>query len=46
MKFRVPVTSRLGGCTANAALVSVPDDPWWEDRLLHAKLYPAKGRRV
>ncbi|MFB8262402.1 hypothetical protein [Kitasatospora purpeofusca] len=29
-----------------AALVSTPDDPWWEDRLLHAKLYPAKGRRV
>ncbi|MFJ9777879.1 replication-relaxation family protein [Kitasatospora sp. NPDC101157] len=29
-----------------AALVSTPDDPWWEDRLLHAKLYPARGRRV
>ncbi|MFF9647356.1 hypothetical protein [Kitasatospora aureofaciens] len=24
-----------------AALVSVPDDPWWEARVLHAKLYPA-----
>ncbi|MFE4973571.1 hypothetical protein ACFRAR_15830 [Kitasatospora sp. NPDC056651] len=29
-----------------AALVSTPDDPWWEDRALHAKLYPARGRRV
>ncbi|WP_369185865.1 hypothetical protein [Streptomyces sp. Y1] len=29
-----------------AALVSTPDDPWWEDRVLHAKLYPAKGRLV
>ncbi|MGW3046032.1 hypothetical protein ACWC9T_39920 [Kitasatospora sp. NPDC001159] len=29
-----------------AALVSAPDDPWWEDRVLHAKLYPAKDRRV
>ncbi|MGW2378144.1 hypothetical protein [Kitasatospora sp. NPDC001683] len=29
-----------------AALVSTPDDPWWEDRMLHAKLYPARGRRV
>ncbi|MFJ6385919.1 replication-relaxation family protein [Kitasatospora sp. NPDC092039] len=29
-----------------AALISAPDDPWWEDRVLHAKLYPAKGRRV
>ncbi|MFF3116175.1 hypothetical protein ACFVSN_44185 [Kitasatospora sp. NPDC057904] len=29
-----------------AALVSAPDDPWWEDRVLHAKLYPVKGRRV
>ncbi|MFE7529365.1 replication-relaxation family protein [Kitasatospora sp. NPDC057542] len=29
-----------------AALVSTLDDPWWEDRLLHAKLYPAKGRRL
>ncbi|MFI9162816.1 hypothetical protein [Kitasatospora aureofaciens] len=29
-----------------AALVSTPDDPWWEDRVLHAKLYPAMGRRV
>ncbi|MCP2310860.1 hypothetical protein [Kitasatospora paracochleata] len=46
MKFRVPVTSRLGGCTANAALVSVPDDPWWEVRVLHAKLYPPPHRWV
>ncbi|KJS53271.1 hypothetical protein VM98_26245 [Streptomyces rubellomurinus subsp. indigoferus] len=29
-----------------AALVSTPDDPWWQDRVLHAKLYPAKGRLV
>ncbi|MEU9077010.1 replication-relaxation family protein [Kitasatospora sp. NPDC048538] len=29
-----------------AALVSTPDDPWWEDRVLHAKLCPAKSRRV
>ncbi|MER7757787.1 hypothetical protein [Kitasatospora sp. NPDC097643] len=29
-----------------AALVSAPDDPWWEDRVLHAKVYPARGRRV
>ncbi|MEU8927437.1 hypothetical protein AB0D10_42095 [Kitasatospora sp. NPDC048545] len=29
-----------------AALVSAPDDPWWEDRVLHAKLYPARERRV
>ncbi|MDH6145275.1 hypothetical protein P3T35_007330 [Kitasatospora sp. GP30] len=29
-----------------AALVSAPDDPWWEERVLHAKLYPAKARRV
>ncbi|MFE5583144.1 hypothetical protein [Kitasatospora sp. NPDC056531] len=27
-----------------AALVSAWDDPWWEDRVLHAKLYPAKDR--
>ncbi|MFE5586350.1 hypothetical protein [Kitasatospora sp. NPDC056531] len=27
-----------------AALVSAPDDPWWEERVLHAKLYPAKDR--
>ncbi|MGW7448529.1 hypothetical protein [Kitasatospora sp. NPDC054795] len=27
-----------------AALVSAPVDPWWEDRVLHAKLYPARGR--
>ncbi|MGE7438869.1 MULTISPECIES: hypothetical protein [Kitasatospora] len=29
-----------------AALVSAPGDPWWEVRVLHAKLYPAGGRRV
>ncbi|MFH9355135.1 hypothetical protein [Kitasatospora sp. NPDC017646] len=29
-----------------AALVSAPDDPWWEERVLHAMLYPAKGRWV
>ncbi|MFJ1758651.1 replication-relaxation family protein [Kitasatospora sp. NPDC088134] len=29
-----------------AALVSTPDDPWWEVRVLHAKLYPARYRRV
>nr|WP_280686306.1 replication-relaxation family protein [Kitasatospora sp. MAA19] len=29
-----------------AALVSAPDDPWWEDRVLHAKLYPVRDRRV
>ncbi|MGY0466552.1 hypothetical protein ACW14Y_40775 [Kitasatospora sp. cg17-2] len=29
-----------------AALVSTPDDLWWEDRVLHAKLHPAKGRWV
>ncbi|MFJ9777907.1 hypothetical protein ACIRVF_42825 [Kitasatospora sp. NPDC101157] len=29
-----------------AALVFAPADPWWEDRVLHAKLYPARGRRV
>ncbi|WP_195911421.1 replication-relaxation family protein [Streptomyces kaniharaensis] len=29
-----------------AALVSAPEDPWWEDRVLHAKLYPVRGRRV
>ncbi|MFJ3791453.1 NUDIX domain-containing protein [Kitasatospora sp. NPDC090091] len=27
-----------------AALVSTPDDPWWEDRVLHARLHPARGR--
>jgi hypothetical protein len=27
-----------------AALVSTPDDRWWGERVLHAKLYPAKGR--
>ncbi|MFF2148638.1 hypothetical protein [Kitasatospora sp. NPDC058190] len=27
-----------------AALVAVPDDPWWEARVLHAKLYPPKDR--
>ncbi|MFE5586406.1 hypothetical protein [Kitasatospora sp. NPDC056531] len=26
------------------ALVSAPDDPWWEARVLHAKLYPLKDR--
>jgi hypothetical protein len=29
-----------------AALVSAPDDPWWEARVLHAKLHPAKDRKV
>jgi hypothetical protein len=29
-----------------AALVSAPDDRWWEARVLHAKLYPVKDRRV
>ncbi|MFF2146246.1 hypothetical protein [Kitasatospora sp. NPDC058190] len=29
-----------------AALVSAPDDPWWEDRVLHAKLYPARDRKA
>lgn len=29
-----------------AALLCAPGDPWWEDRLLHVKLYPAKVRRV
>ncbi|MFD7907056.1 hypothetical protein ACFV4F_27070 [Kitasatospora sp. NPDC059722] len=33
-------------CGLVAALVSAPDDPWWEDRVLHPKLYPARGRRV
>ncbi|MBD0695851.1 hypothetical protein BG452_04580 [Streptomyces sp. CBMA123] len=28
-----------------AALVSAPADPWWEDRVLHTKLYPARGHR-
>ncbi|MFF2143642.1 hypothetical protein [Kitasatospora sp. NPDC058190] len=28
-----------------AALVSALDDPWWEVRVLHAKLNPAKDRR-
>ncbi|MGW3045515.1 hypothetical protein ACWC9T_37065 [Kitasatospora sp. NPDC001159] len=27
-----------------AALVSAPDDPWWETRVLHARLYPPKDR--
>ncbi|MFE4397909.1 MULTISPECIES: hypothetical protein [Streptomycetaceae] len=27
-----------------AVLVSAPDDPWWEVRVLHAKLYQAKNR--
>ncbi|MFD8707065.1 amino acid permease [Kitasatospora sp. NPDC059648] len=29
-----------------AALVSIPDDPWGEVRVLHAKLYQGKDRRV
>ncbi|MET8624744.1 hypothetical protein ABZW30_13460 [Kitasatospora sp. NPDC004669] len=29
-------------CEQVAAPVSAPDDPWWEARLLHAKLYPVK----
>jgi hypothetical protein len=29
-----------------AALVSALGDPWWEDRVLHTKPYPAKARRV
>ncbi|MFE5586348.1 hypothetical protein [Kitasatospora sp. NPDC056531] len=28
-----------------AALVSASDDPWWEERVLHAKLFPAKDRK-
>ncbi|MEV8328071.1 hypothetical protein [Kitasatospora sp. NPDC056731] len=28
-----------------AVLVSVPDDLWWEARVLHARLYPAKDCR-
>ncbi|MGK4586003.1 hypothetical protein [Kitasatospora sp. HPMI-4] len=27
-----------------AGLVCAPDDPWWEARVLHARLYPAKDR--
>ncbi|MCC9312318.1 hypothetical protein LN042_35560 [Kitasatospora sp. RB6PN24] len=27
-----------------AALLSAPDDPWWDVRVLHAKLYPVKDR--
>jgi hypothetical protein len=27
-------------------LVSAPGGPWWEVRVLHAKLYPAKARRA
>ncbi|MFE5587421.1 hypothetical protein [Kitasatospora sp. NPDC056531] len=27
-----------------AALVSAPDDPWWETRVLHAKLFPVRNR--
>ncbi|BFV61175.1 hypothetical protein KCMC57_up62790 [Kitasatospora sp. CMC57] len=27
-----------------AALVSAPDDPWWDVRMLHAKLHPVKDR--
>lgn len=26
--------------------VSTTDDPWWETRVLHAKLYPAKDRKA
>ncbi|MDH6145795.1 hypothetical protein P3T35_007856 [Kitasatospora sp. GP30] len=29
-----------------AALVSTSDDLWWEDRVLHAKLYPVEDRRA
>ncbi|MET8630857.1 hypothetical protein ABZW30_45460 [Kitasatospora sp. NPDC004669] len=29
-----------------AALVSAPDDPWWEARVLHARLYPVRDRRA
>jgi hypothetical protein len=28
------------------AAAGAPDDPWREDRVLHAKLHPAKDRRV
>ncbi|MFI9163565.1 hypothetical protein [Kitasatospora aureofaciens] len=28
------------------SLVCGPVAPWWEDRLLHAELYPAKERPV
>ncbi|MFE5588060.1 hypothetical protein [Kitasatospora sp. NPDC056531] len=28
-----------------AALVFAPDDPWWEARVLHAKVFPAKDRK-
>lgn len=41
LKLPVPTKRELV-----AALVSTPDDPWWEERVLHAKLYPARGRRV
>ncbi|WP_277347313.1 hypothetical protein [Streptomyces sp. CB01881] len=27
-----------------AALVSAPNDPWWQDRVRHARLYPVKAR--
>ncbi|GAA2158259.1 hypothetical protein GCM10009760_61140 [Kitasatospora kazusensis] len=27
-----------------AALLSAPDDPWWDVRVLHAKLHPVKDR--
>lgn len=27
-----------------AVLVSTPDDPWREERVLHARLYPPKHR--
>ncbi|WP_407991992.1 hypothetical protein [Kitasatospora sp. CMC57] len=29
-----------------AALLSTPDDPWWDVRVLHAKLHPVKDRRA
>jgi hypothetical protein len=29
-----------------AALVSAPDDPWWDARVLHAKLHPARDRKA
>ncbi|MEV7930648.1 hypothetical protein [Kitasatospora sp. NPDC088779] len=28
------------------ALVSAPDDPWWEVRVLHVRLYPVRDRGV
>nr|BFD96201.1 hypothetical protein KitaXyl93_75610 [Kitasatospora sp. Xyl93] len=43
---RAGVGRRPSACAlrCGGALVCAPDDPWWEDRVLHAKLYPAKGR--